>query len=109
MLSVCHYGSSQKPVTRKAGTDLLRFKNYIYVDQQGTGIEAFRFLMPSDWIFEGGMRWILDNPVMPSVTEFRVFNPKSEEQFEVFPNHCFFWSNNQQLLSMFPPGSRYFG
>jgi hypothetical protein len=65
--------------------------------------------MPSDWKYEGGMQWILDNPAMPSVTAFRVFNPKGNEQFEVFPNHCFFWSNNQQLLSMFPPGSRYFG
>jgi hypothetical protein len=46
---------------------------------------------------------------MPSVTAFRVFNPKGREEFEVFPNHCFFWTNNTQLLGMFPPGSRYFG
>jgi hypothetical protein len=109
-LFLCQYASSQKPVSgSKAGADVLRFKNFTYIDQQGTGIEAFRFLMPSDWTFEGGMHWILDNPAMPSITAFRVFNPAGEEQFEVFPNHCFFWSNNQQLLSMFPPGSKYFG
>lgn len=101
---------SQKSTSvNKTGPEVLRFKNFVYIDQQGTGIEAFRFLMPSDWIFEGGMQWILDNPVMPSVTAFRVLNPEGEEQFEVFPNHCYFWSNNQQQLSMFPPGSKYFG
>jgi hypothetical protein len=72
-------------------------------------MEAFSFLMPSDWKFEGGMKWILDNPAMPSVTAFRVYNPAGREEFEVFPNQCYFWTNNQQLLNMFPPGSRYFG
>lgn len=109
-LLVCQFASSQKPgntVTKSA--NVVHFKSYIYVDQQGTGIEAFRFLMPSDWRFEGGMHWIMDNPAMPSVTAFRVFNPVSEAQFEVFPNHCYFWTNNLQLLRMFPPGSKYFG
>ena len=110
MLFLCRYASSQKSAAgTKVSANLLRFKNYSYVDQQGTGIEAFSFLMPSDWKFEGGMQWILDNPAMPSVTAFRVLNPKGDEQFEVFPNHCFFWSTNLQLLRMFPPGSKYFG
>jgi hypothetical protein len=93
----------------KTSDNVLRFKKYIYVDRQGTGLDAFSFLMPSDWNFEGGMQWILDNPAMPSVTAFKVFNPNGREQFEVFPNHCFFWTSSQQLLNMFPPGSRYFG
>ena len=110
MLFLCRYASSQKSAAgTKVSANLLRFKNYSYVDQQGTGIEAFSFLMPSDWKFEGGMQWILDNPAMPSGTAFRVLNPKGDEQFEVFPNHCFFWSTNLQLLRMFPPGSKYFG
>jgi hypothetical protein len=79
------------------------------VDKEGTGLEAFSFLMPSDWKFEGGMRWILDNPAMPSVTAFRVYNPLGKQEFEVFPNHCYFWTNNPQLLGMFPVGSKYFG
>jgi hypothetical protein len=88
---------------------ILRFKKYTYTDTQGTGIEAFSFLMPSDWKFEGGMRWILDNPVMPSATAFRVYNPNGRDEFEVFENHSYFWTNNLQLLGMFPPGSKYFG
>jgi hypothetical protein len=88
---------------------ILRFRKYIYTDKQGTGLEAFSFLMPSDWNFEGGMRWILDNPVMPSATAFRVYNPNGKDEFEVFENRSYFWTNNMQLLGMFPPGSKYFG
>jgi hypothetical protein len=110
ILFLGQYAASQKLTPgNKISVNPLRFKNYSYVDRQGTGIEAFSFLMPSDWEFEGGIRWILDNPAMPSVTALRVYNPKGKEQFEVFPNHCYFWSTNLQLLSMFPPGSKYFG
>jgi len=81
--------ASQQLVTgNQENADILRFQKFTYVDQQGTGIEAFSFLMPSDWEFEGGIRWILDNPAMPAVSEFKVFNPDGKEQFEVFPNHC---------------------
>ena len=110
ILFSCDDTSSQQLSTgNEVNAHVLRCKKYTYVDQQGTGLEAFSFVMPSDWKFEGGMQWILDNPAMPAVTAFKVFNPKGKEQFEVFPNHCFFWSNNQQLLNMFPIGSRYFG
>jgi hypothetical protein len=110
MLSLFSLTSSQQLSGVKGKSDdMLRFRNFSYVDQQGTGIEAFSFLMPSDWKFEGGITWLLDNPMMPSVSAFRIFNPKGKEEFEVFPNHCFFWTTNPQLLGMFPPGSRYFG
>jgi hypothetical protein len=101
--------SRQIPAGKSGSSDILRFQKFTYVDRQGTGLDAFSFLMPSDWQFDGGMTWILDNPAMPSVTAFRVFNPAGTQQFEVFPNHCFFWTSNLQLLGMFPPGTRYFG
>jgi hypothetical protein len=87
----------------------LRFKTFSHLDRQGTGIGAFRMLIPSDWQFEGGIQWVLDNPGMPASAEFRVWNPKGAEEFEVFPTQPFFWTNNQMILSMFPVGSRYFG
>jgi len=87
----------------------LRFKTFSYVDRQGTGMEAFRMLIPSEWQFEGGIKWVLDNPGMPASAGFRVWNPKGTEEFEVFPTQPFFWTNNQMTLSMFPIGSRYFG
>jgi hypothetical protein len=89
--------------------EVLRLKKHTYVDQEGTGLPAFSFLMPADWQFRGGMQWILDNPAMPAVTYFRVSDPKSRAEFEVFPNHCYFWTDNAGLLTMFPPGNKYFG
>ncbi|NVO18907.1 MAG: hypothetical protein HXX13_04355 [Bacteroidetes bacterium] len=110
LLYSCNQASSTKESKDTDPTGkMMRFRKYSYIDQQGTGIEAFSFLMPSEWKFDGGMNWILDNPAMPSVTSFRVFNPKGKEEFEVFPNHCYFWTNNPQLLGMFPVGSKYFG
>lgn len=97
--------SSKEQVSDK----LHRFKLFRYIDQQGTGIEAFSFLMPADWMFEGGMKWLLDNPMMPSVSAFRVFNPNGREEFEVFPNHSFYWTDNKMQMNLFPPGSRYYG
>lgn len=88
---------------------MIRFKTFNYIDKNGIGIEAFRMLIPSNWQFEGGIKWILNNPAMPAVSEFRVQNPKGKEEFEVFPNQAFFWTNNPMVLSIFPTGSRYFG
>ncbi len=87
----------------------VRFKKFSYVDQQGIGIEAFSMLIPSDWQFEGGMQWVLDNPASPARASFRVYNPKAFEEFQVFPSQPFFWTDNQMLLYSFPIGTRYFG
>jgi hypothetical protein len=81
----------------------------VYTDQQGTQLEAFSCLMPSDWQFEGGIWWMPDQPAMPANTSIRIFNPAGHETFEVFPNHCYFWTSNLRLLGMFPPGTKYFG
>lgn len=93
----------------QASASTVRFKTFKYIDKQGIGTEAFSMLIPADWQFEGGIQWMLDNPAMPAMLAFRVTNSKGPEEFEAFPNHMFFWTNNQMLLSMFPVGSRYFG
>jgi hypothetical protein len=100
--------TSQKKSPQKA-PNLEKFKRYSFIDRQGTGSEAFSFLMPVDWMFNGGLIWITDNPGMPATAAFKVSNSKGSEEFEVFPNQPFFWSSNQQLLNMFPVGSKYFG
>lgn len=101
--------SKQSSASSKQGTTTIQFKTFVYIDKQGIGIEAFRMLIPSDWEFEGGIRWVLDNPGMPAVASFRVLNPKGKEEFEVLPNQPFFWTDNPMLHSYFPIGSRYFG
>lgn len=87
----------------------MKFKTFSYIDKQGIGLEAFSLLIPEGWKFEGGIRWVLDNPGMPAVAAFKVRNPSGREEFEAFPTQVFFWTNNQMLLSTFPVGAKYFG
>jgi hypothetical protein len=77
------------------------------VDQQGTGSEAFRLLIPADWEFEGGVQWLMNNPGMPAVITCRAYNPSGPEAFEVFPNIPCYWTNSP--MAMVPPGSLYYG
>jgi hypothetical protein len=95
--------------TTAATGNLIRLKTISFIDEQGTGTEAFKLLVPSDWQHEGGVRWLLDNPTMPAISHFRVWNPKGTEQFEVFPSQAFFWSDNPLTAQLFPPGSKYYG
>ncbi|MDI6794732.1 MAG: hypothetical protein QME81_18005 [bacterium] len=99
--------STQPGVSSNPGVpakEIIRFKTFSYIDKQGIGIEAFRMLIPSDWQFEGEIKWVLDNPGMSAVAGFRVRNTRGMEEFEVFPNQPFFWTNNRMILSMFPKG-----
>ncbi len=100
------YGSRSE--ARTTG-EVLKFKKYSYIDEGGTGLEAFSFLMPSDWQFEGGIQWLLDVPMMPAKSAFRVYDPKGKAAFVAYPNHCFYWAEDPVTTSLFPPGSRYFG
>jgi hypothetical protein len=81
----------------------------VCVDQQGTGIEAFRLLIPAGWQFQGGVFWTMTNPGMPAVASFRAFNPQGLEAVEIFPNIMFNWSNDPIARMMFPEGSQYYG
>ena len=96
-------------VAKHEKTVPLQFRKFSYVDREGIGIEAFHMLVPSDWKVAGGIRWVLDNPGMPAVASFRVTDPKEVDEFEVFPNQPFFWTNNPMVRQLFPVGSRYFG
>lgn len=104
------FPKNSSPQSVVAGTDKTSwFKSFKYIDKDGIGIEAFEMLIPYSWNFEGGIKWVMDNPGMPASASFKIYNPAGSEEFEVFPNQPFFWTNNQMVLSMFGPGSRYFG
>jgi hypothetical protein len=87
----------------------LKFKTVKCIDKQGIGIEAFRVLIPTDWTFTGGVRWILDNPGMPAVAGFRIASATGRDELEVFPNQSFFWTTNGLTLRVCPVGTKYFG
>jgi hypothetical protein len=97
--------SPQQP----AAADVLRFRPYTCVDDQGLGIAAFHMLVPVGWQVEGGVRWRLDNPAFPAFASVRVSNPARLQELEVFPNLPMFWTDNPVVLGMFPVGSKYFG
>jgi len=99
----------KQKVSATKTADLARFKKFSYIDKQGTGSEAFSFLMPVGWIFNGGLIWLTDNPGMPATAAFTVSNPRGSEEFEVFPNQPFCWTSDQGRLRLFPVGSKYYG
>ncbi len=103
------YAVAQKNPKTTGSEEVLKFKNFSYTDREGTGLEVFKFLMPVDWEFEGGIIWMLDNPAMPATIPFRIYNTKGKDEFEAFTNRSFFWTTNLQLMLMFPPGTKYFG
>lgn len=98
------YGSVTEP-----SVDVLKFKKVSYIDEVGTGLEAFHFLMPADWQFTGGITWMLDVPMMPAKAAFRASAPNSKAAFVTYPTHCYYWLQDPVNQSLFPLGSRYFG
>lgn len=102
-------GPRRTPEAAPQGAAALRLKTVQCVDQQGIGVEAFRMLIPADWVFEGGVHWLLNNPGMPAVIAFRARNAANTEAFEVFPNVSFYWTNNPMVHMTFPIGSLYYG
>lgn len=87
----------------------MRLKQFSYTDREVTGLELFHMLVPVDWQFRGGCRWLPENPGMPAVVAFQLYNPRGAEAFEVLPNMNFTWNSNPMTGMMFPRGSRYFG
>lgn len=83
------------------------FITYRYVDPM-TGMEAFRLLIPKGWRAEGSIRWST-TPALPVKSRFRFYNPNGSEEFNLFPAHTYFWTNNRMTLSTKPPGSQMFG
>jgi hypothetical protein len=90
-------------------TKIMKLKTISFVDKQGIGTEAFKILVPVDWKYEGGVIWVMDSPTMPAISQFRIWNPAGTEQFQVFPNQAFFWTDNPLTMELFPIGSKYFG
>jgi DNA-directed RNA polymerase subunit RPC12/RpoP len=87
----------------------IRLKQFSYTDAEGTGLELFRMLVPVGWQFQGGCRWLLDNPGMPAAVAFQISNPQGAEAFEVLPNMNFTWRNDPMSKFFTPKGTRSFG
>jgi hypothetical protein len=87
----------------------MRLKPYSVTDSEVTGMDIFRMLIPEGWQTRSACRWLLDNPGMPAVVSFQVWNPRGGEAFEILPNMNFTWNNSPLTHVLKPQGSRYFG
>lgn len=118
---ICQYCGTRLMRTQKAQdktkntgeqptlTKGMRLTTYTCMDAQGTGLEAFRMLLPAGWQFRGGVIWLPNNPFMPATLGFQIFNPSGVEAFESFPTQPFYWTTDQMILMTCPPGSYYYG
>ena len=102
-------GPSTQPTSVPVVGNVVRYKTASYVDTQGIGTKAFSLLIPSDWQFEGTVVWNLDNTLMPASAYIRTWSPSGNEEFDVFPNQAFYWTDNPLIQQTNPPGSTYFG
>jgi hypothetical protein len=102
-----HQAKTEEAAT--AAVHGLRLRRFTYTDTECTGLELFRMLVPVGWEFEGGCRWMLDNPGMPAAVAFRVRNPGGAEMFEVLPNMNLKWNRGSFPGRMQPTGARHFG
>ena len=87
----------------------IRLGTYTCVDGQGTGMEAFRLLMPAGWQPQGGVYWQQANPGSPASIYFRMFDPHGLHAFTIFPHLSLVWSNAPMMQMNFPRGSLYLG
>ncbi len=100
---------ARKPVSADPPANTIKFRVWRCMDEGGIGGEVFRMLVPAEWKAESKVEWRLDVPMAPAAISFRIWNPNGPEAFEGFPNQPMFWTDSPGLLSMFPPGSKYFG
>jgi hypothetical protein len=109
LMAAVAFGGGESGEPPQAGAAPMKFKRVGVVDKDGIGTEAFSLLVPAGWEVEGGVQWRLDNPAFPAYGAVKVRNPRGTEEFEVFPNLPFFWTNNPMVMTTNPPGSKYFG
>jgi hypothetical protein len=78
------------------GGDPLAFRNLIVFDQQGLGLEAFRLLIPKDWIFSGGVIWNFTNILPEASIVYMVTSPDGNSAIQQFPPLNMYWSQDPQ-------------
>jgi predicted RNA-binding Zn-ribbon protein involved in translation (DUF1610 family) len=59
--------------------------------------EAAYFLMPEDWIFDGGVLWSPDNPSLPARPWLHLTDPTGDTGIEIFPALAFAWNDNPYM------------
>lgn len=93
--------AKQAPSKPAPPSQPLVFRNQVVFDQQFMNMEAFRFLVPKDWNFSGGITWnFTKNPPEP-FTIYTVTSPDGSSVIQQFPRVNLFWSQNQMSVATY--------
>ena len=80
---------------------VLVFRKYVVMDQEGFHMEALCLLVPKDWQFRGGVTWDCRQVPPAHVVAFTVSSPDGRSVAEQFPEEDFFWSMDRNLQYSF--------
>ncbi len=94
-------GDSEAQAARAPGRapgSYLRMRLVKVMDEHGFDrpVEAFRFLIPTDWQVEGGVRWTGDIGCPYNIVEaaIRAASPDGGTGIEAFPTHTWAWNDD---------------
>ena len=76
---------------------VLVFRKYVVMDQEGFQMEALHLLVPKDWQFRGGVTWNFRSLPPEHHLAFTTMSPDGRSAAEQFPDESFFWSQDRML------------
>jgi len=79
------------------GASVIQLDSVECTDQH-MSMEAFTITMPSDWIFDGGITWRAERPLLPASLDFSVTASDGSLSLECFPDEAYFWVEGEGLL-----------
>lgn len=86
--------------------EILKFKKQVVIDKEGTGKQAFTFLMPEGWSLQGGIHWNINDVQLPATCAIQISDPSGNLSFQGFPNLVFLVSSDPDLNDQYPAGSK---
>jgi hypothetical protein len=81
----------------QGGNQVLVFRKYVIMDQEGFRMEALHLLVPKDWQFRGGVTWNYRALPPESTLAFAVSSPDGRSVAEQFPLENFYYSQDALL------------
>jgi hypothetical protein len=82
--------------TRQGSGTPLIFRSRVVFDQQGLGLEAFRLLVPKDWVFNGGVTWNFAKLPPEAFVVYTITSPDGKSAIQAFPHLNMYWSQDPQ-------------
>jgi hypothetical protein len=84
-------------LTAQSRNQVLVFRKYVLMDEQGFQMEALHLLVPKDWQLRGGVTWNFRSFPPEFHVALVATSPDGRSAAEQFPDESFFWSQNRML------------